>query len=94
MFNEYFDLQTKIHEHFDYVEDWSVIPLVDHREFYWQLHQDENGSGVVIYSEDPLTEELLESLKYYEAEIYKQRHPPKWVYRTDKKHNDLHGHSL
>ena len=90
MFDEYFELQKKIHDYFGYKEDWVVIPLEDHREYYWQLNQvvDKNGEdngGYVRYYDEPLTQEILDGPgEYYESEIYTQRFLPKWVYRTEE----------
>lgn len=81
MFDEYFKLQQEIHEHFGYQEDWVVIPLVDHREYYWRLNGGGQGS-FVTYFEEPLTDEIIEDGEYYEAEIYTQRFLPKWVYHA------------
>ena len=44
----------------------------------------DEDSGYVLYSENPLTEEIIDAGKHYEAEIYTQRFLPKWVYRGEK----------
>lgn len=82
MFNEYFELQQKIFDYFSYVEDWKVIPLVDHREYYWTL-KGQDDDGEVVYYEKPITASVLLSEEYYAASIYTQRFLPKWVYRAD-----------
>ncbi len=74
----YFQLISKIHAEFGYVENWACIPLADNRNMFWE----EDGKEV-RYFEQPLTEEILDSGAYYAAEIYKQRFLKKWVYRTD-----------
>ena len=83
MFDEYFKLQKEIFDHFGYVEDWVVIPLVDHRGYYWHLWGEAHGDSIG-YSEEPLTQEIIsEGKEYYESEIYTQRFLPKWVYRAE-----------
>ena len=76
--DHYFTLEGEIHKFFKYVEDWKVIPLQDHRNYYWSLPSDE---GPVHYWK---TQKLYDQGEYYSAEIYTQRFLPKWVYHTDK----------
>lgn len=83
LLNNYFNLQKQIFDYFGYVEDWKVIPLEDSTEFYWQLEQDTDGSGVVRLSETIEKLEDIEAGQYYEYEIYTQRFLPKWVYRGE-----------
>lgn len=79
LLDDYFELQSKIFEHFGYMEDWRVLPLDDARHYYWRL--DGEGPGNVCFADSE--EELdTESGNYYENEIYTQRHLPKWVYRA------------
>ena len=80
--DEYFKLEKEIHDYFGYQEDWVVIPLDDSREYDWILHEENDGSGYVRFSEEK--EKLLnvEAGEYYEDQIYTQRFLPKWVYRT------------
>ena len=79
LLDDYFELQSKIFEHFGYREDWRVIPLDDARQYFWRL--DGEGPGEVHYAK---TEQELadETGDYYVNEIYTQRHLPKWVYRA------------
>lgn len=79
--DEYLKLQKEIYEYFGYKEDWVVIPIEDRRSSYWQLRQETSGKGVVLFSDEPLTNELVETGHHYENEIYTQRFLPKWVYR-------------
>lgn len=81
--SKYFELQEIVHKHFGYVEDWKVIPLVDHRDMYWILLEEENGSGEINYYENPFEDGYGEPGEYYNATIYTQRFLPKWLYRTD-----------
>lgn len=84
MLDDYFKLQKKIFDYFGYKEDWVVIPMVDHREYYWQIDNEGYG-GSITYSEYPLTPQLVASGKEtYEASIYTQRFLSKWVYRADE----------
>lgn len=84
LLRQYFDLQKQIHEYFGYQEDWKVIPLDDQTEMYWLLKQSADGSGEVIFYDDPITQETLDSQLYYSSEIYTQRFLPKWVYRGEQ----------
>ena len=79
--DEYFALQDAIFNNVGYVEDWVTIPLVDHREYYWHLDQNTDGSGEIMYYDMPLTNDLVDKGEYYSAVIYMQRFLPKWVYR-------------
>ena len=75
--DQYFDLQQQLFDYFSYVEDWVSIPIDDRREYYWQLNQNTDGSGSVLYAK---TKNLYETDKYYSDSIYTQRFLPKWVY--------------
>jgi len=79
LLKNYFNLQKQIYKYFNYKEDWKVIPLDDCTSYYWQLHQEENGSGFVRFQENipKPNEEWM-----YGNEIYTQRFLPKYVYRT------------
>ena len=83
LIDKYFELEKEIHEYFGYVEDWVVIPMVDHRRYYWLLDEKEGGDGHIVYYEEPLTDEVIDAGQYYDATIYTQRFLPKWVYRAD-----------
>lgn len=78
--DEYFAKKQEIFDYFGYVEDWVVIPLTDRRNFFWQLDQNEDGTGEVNYHED---EEIAREQdgNHYCDDIYTQRFLPKWVYR-------------
>lgn len=80
----YFDLQEMIFVYFGYIEDWKVIPLVDHRDDYWLLDQNDDGSGEITYYENRLTEQILKDGDCYSAVIYTQRFLRKWVYRGEE----------
>ena len=75
LLDDYFKMQKKIYKYFGYNEDWAVIPLNDCRDYYWVLLPDS-----VRFSE---TLDFLHDTykrKYYEYDIYYQRHLPKHVY--------------
>ena len=78
--DNYLKLEKEIFDYFGYVEDWRRIPIdnQDTLGYFWRL--DGEGPGTVRYAE---SEEILdnEDGKYWENEIYTQRHLPKWVYR-------------
>jgi len=81
--DDYFKLREKVFEYFGYREDWRKIPLDDARGTHWLLIQDENGRGYVVFSDKPLTRELILEGDIYGNEIYTQRFLPKWVYRAE-----------
>jgi len=74
----YEEARQAIFNHVGYVEDWVVIPLDDQRKRFWRVPNENYGS---VYYAD--SKEELESGEgnCYSAEIYTQRHLPKWVYR-------------
>ena len=83
LLQEYFKLQQEIYEYVGYVEDWVVIPLSDHTEYYWQLDEDSDGQGTIKFSEEK--EKILNDTgEHYEYSIYTQRFLPKWVYRGEE----------
>ena len=80
LLDRYLDLRKQIFDYFGYVEDWKAIPIDDGRTSFWRLHGE--GPGELLYAD---TEEALNDEaagNYYVAEIYTQRHLPKWVYRA------------
>jgi hypothetical protein len=80
----YFDLQTQIHEHFGYKEDWVSIPLDDQTDQYWMVIEDRLGGGRYAYSPTPFNREMIEAgTEIYGGWIYTQRFLPKWVYRAE-----------
>lgn len=86
---EYFDLQEKVHEYFGYVEDWKVIPLVDHRDMFWILSEhknedDETYGADIYYYEKPIEDGYEDDGEHhYHATLYTQRFLPKWIYRAE-----------
>jgi len=81
--DNYFQLVKEIHDYFGYEEDWVVIPLDDTRDYWWCLHQDENGRGHVDFGESKETV-INSDGNQYQHEIYTQRFLPKYVYRAEK----------
>jgi hypothetical protein len=63
--------------YFGYKENWRVLPIQDSTEFFWSVSL---VNRLVKFAE---TEKELEDEtgKYYESEIYRQRHLKQWVYR-------------
>ncbi len=76
LLQDYFALQQQIYDYFGYREDWRIFPLVDDTHMYWY-----EGDDKVIFSEKPLTKELLEAGQHYENEIYTYCHLQQYVYR-------------
>ncbi len=74
----YEEARQAIFDHVGYVEDWVVIPLDDQRRRFWRLDGENRGS---VHYADSKEELINEEGNYYTAEIYTQRHLPKWVYR-------------
>lgn len=84
LLKSYFEIQRQLYDAFGYQEDWVVIPVSDETANYWMLTGDREKQGSVAYSPDPLTRESIEDGgALYSADIYTQRHLPKWVYRTE-----------
>lgn len=81
LLKEYFQLQKQIYSYFGYVEDWAVIPLDDQTDQYWVLCQEPDGSGIVMFYSEPITQEVLDSGLFYCNRIYTQQFLPKWIYK-------------
>lgn len=81
LLQDYFKLQKEIFDYFGYTEDWKVIPLDDSTDYFWQLNEDSQGGGDVLFSEDVEKLKDIEAGEYYSNEIYTQRFLPKWIYR-------------
>lgn len=77
--DEYFKLQKEIHDYFDYVEDWKVIPLADYTDMHWIILSD----GDILYFEEPLTDTVMEEGQFYSGRVYTQRFLDKHVYEKD-----------
>ena len=80
LISDYFSLRKQLHDYFDYVEDWRILPMEDSRGYYWRIIGGEGRGGSVGYSEDVTLLDTQEG-DYYESSIYTQRFLPKWVYR-------------
>lgn len=78
LLDQYFAFQKKIYEHFGYVEDWVVIPLMDSTKYFWR----EDGESVIFAETEDKLDDYLRG-DYYAEPIYTQRFLSKWVYRTD-----------
>lgn len=84
LLRSYVELEQKIHDYFGYVEDWRCIPLRDQTDDYWMLLEKGDGSGTVVWSHEPFTEEsVIQGRTIYNAVIYTQRHLPRWVYHAN-----------
>jgi hypothetical protein len=81
LLDDYFALREKVFEHFGYVEGWRALPPEDSRDVWWEL--DGEGPGEVRWS--PVRDDLVSGNdeNTYSAEVYTQRHLPRWVYRAD-----------
>lgn len=76
--DEYFKLQQEIYNYFGFVEDWTVFPLDDRREYDWDIINDEE----ILYGKK---DDIINNTgNYYSDEIYKQRFYDKWVYRGEE----------
>lgn len=92
LLDQFFDLESKVHEYFGYVEDWVKIPLEDSREYYWYLDQfnevhmaeSKDNLQTIIDNNGDYNIEGVESSDYYTSPVYTQRFLPKWVYETDE----------
>jgi hypothetical protein len=77
---EYFKLQKEIYDYFGYEEDWCKFPISDAREFYWELNQNSNGSGYVVFAKTIKGCKGEDDSDCYKNSIYTQRFLKKWVY--------------
>lgn len=82
LLNTHATVTKSIHEYFGYEQQMAVIPIEDMREYYWQLIQEEDGSGVVRFADNP-TDLTTPGENYWQFRIYTQRHLPRHVYRTN-----------
>ena len=79
----YFAAKAEVQAMFGYVGDWVEIPMRDQRGDHWMLVNGEGVGGYCVYSDKPLTAEILEAgEEIYGGPIYTQRFLKKWVYRT------------
>lgn len=90
MIDDYFKLLQEVHDHFGYVEDWCVFPLVDHREYYWVADDNEvqfsprkDVAEALAKADywDQIPEEMHNEV--YSDEIYYNRFLPKAVYKAE-----------
>jgi Bacterial RNA polymerase, alpha chain C terminal domain len=87
LLNNYLNLKQQLFDYFGYKEDWVAIPLEDRTEMHWLVseRQPVEGRGMVTYSPQPLTADLIFSgSNVYTDSIYTQRFLPKWIYRGEK----------
>jgi len=84
LLTEFFKLRQKVHDYFDYQEDWVSIPLEDARDCFWHLQQDDDGHGRVTFWDTKPTVEAVINGDMFSNEIYTQRFLRKWVYRAEK----------
>ena len=61
LLKRYFALQEQIYAHFGYTEDWVKIPLDDATKYYWLIKKDGGGGPWFVFSDDPLTVEVIDS---------------------------------
>lgn len=89
LITEYFTLQQQIHDYFGYVEDWVVLPLMDYRNYFWNLEDRGTYGGSVTFSKQRhnlynclygYEDDEFDGDDIYSYEIYTQRFLPKWVY--------------
>ena len=76
--DSYFELEEKIFKEFGYEEDWRRFPIVDSRDDEWYF----TGHSVIFH--ETLTPEIIESMDYYQNEVYTYRHLDKYVYHVDE----------
>lgn len=80
LLKQYFEIQEKIYNYFEYEENWKVIPLNDDTSMYWRVENDSE----INYADKP--SDLLEDFdegNYYPMEIYTQRFLNKYIYRGE-----------
>lgn len=73
--DEYFKLLDEVYNYFGFVEDWTVYPLDDKREFDWIIKDDYE----VVHG---AKEDVVNNTgKQYTDTIHKDRFYDKWIYR-------------
>lgn len=83
LLTEFINAQEELFNYFGYEENWRAIPVDSAIEYYWHLTDtEEDGSVRFAKSVEVLLD--TDSEKYYENEIYTQRHLSKWVYRGEE----------
>jgi hypothetical protein len=80
LLDQHVELRKQLHDYFGYVEDWTVIPISDSRDYFWHLTGEKHGD-VVKYA--LAKENIFDGTDEdgFESDIYTQRFLPKWVYR-------------
>ena len=78
LLDKYSKAKEELFEYFGYKEDWTVIPIDDSTEYFWELEGEGPGNVYFAFTEEALVER---DGTHYENEIYTQRFLPKWVYR-------------
>jgi DNA-directed RNA polymerase subunit RPC12/RpoP len=77
LISQHFNSYRSILNYFKCPESWQLFPLEDHRDMYWALRRGVFDDSNIMWSPEPITEELLSSGRdYYTAEIYKTVHLP------------------
>jgi len=72
-FNE---AKKAIYEHVGFVEDWTICPIDDCTDQYWDVDED-----ICIYADSK--EQFESDGDYYQDDIYKQRFYKKWIYEGE-----------
>jgi hypothetical protein len=87
--DSFFDARELIFEHVGYKEDWRILPIVDNRDDFWAVDDQEREWVKFSSSREALVYWLGEHEDeygpygddLYSNSIYTQRHLSKWVYR-------------
>lgn len=82
LLSDYFKIQKEIYEYFGYEENYRVIPLDDHTDYYWNITGEGYG-GQVLFAIDINNVFDGTDDDGYSSEIYTQRFLKKWVYRAE-----------
>lgn len=87
--DSFFEARELIFEHVGYKEDWRVLPIVDNRDDFWAVDDQErewvkfssSREALVYWLEGHEDEYGPYGDDLYENSIYMQRHLSKWIYR-------------
>lgn len=87
LIEKFFEMQSKVHKYFGYVEDWKVIPMDPQMGRSWIICGPEDSSSTKVAwtkQGSEFSKCLIEKgEELYTGTIYTQRFLPKWVYRGD-----------
>lgn len=73
----YTNALQEIYDYFDFKEDWTVFPIDDGTDYYWEVKEDE---GIVKFYDSVEAYRTEDGSHSYSNEILHHRHYPKAIY--------------